>query len=143
MQETMHMLLYRAFHAQRNILRPYMRTLGLGAGQPKLIAYLAEHGPCRQRELADYFEVDPAAISRMVESLEKGGFIVRKADGSHPRRDLLEVTDLGRRASEAWRGRCREVEEILLRGFTPEERTRFADYLSRAYQNVQEEWGRE
>ena len=55
MQESMHMLLYRAFHAQRNILRPYMRALGLGAGQPKLIAYLAEHGPCRQSELADYF----------------------------------------------------------------------------------------
>ena len=51
MERTFHMLLYRAFHAQRNILRPYMRALGLGAGQPKLIAYLAEHGPCRQSEL--------------------------------------------------------------------------------------------
>ena len=75
------MLLYRAFHAQRNILRPDMRALGLGAGQPKLIAYLAANGPCRQRDLADYFEVDPAAISRMVDSLEKGGFITVEADG--------------------------------------------------------------
>ena len=56
MKETMHILLYRAFHAQRNILRPFMRELGLGAGQPKIIVYLEEHGPCRQRELADYFE---------------------------------------------------------------------------------------
>ena len=54
MKETMHILLYRAFHAQRNILRPFMRELGLGAGQPKIIVYLEEHGPCRQRELADY-----------------------------------------------------------------------------------------
>lgn len=143
MERSFHILLYRAFHAQRNYLRPSMLELGLGAGQPKLLGYLAARGPCYQKQLAGYFDVDPANISRMVRSLEKGGFIVRKADGSHPRRDLLEVTDLGRRASEAWRGRCREVEEILLRGFTPEERTRFADYLSRAYQNVQEEWGRE
>ena len=56
MQESMHMLLYRAFHAQRNILRPYMRALGLGAGQPKLIAYLAANGPCRQRDLAFIFD---------------------------------------------------------------------------------------
>ena len=96
MQESMHMLLYRAFHAQRNILRPYMRALGLGAGQPKLIAYLAEHGPCRQSELADYFSIDPAAISRMVESLEKGGFIAVEADKSNRRRKSLSATDRGR-----------------------------------------------
>lgn len=55
----MHILLYRAFHAQRNILRPCMRELGLGAGQPKIIVYLDEHGPCRQRELADYLRWTP------------------------------------------------------------------------------------
>ena len=126
MQETMHMLLYRAFHAQRNILRPYMRTLGLGAGQPKLIAYLAEHGPCRHRELADYFEVDPAAISRMVESLERGGFITIAADGT---------TDRGLEAARAWLAKRAQVEEIMLRGFSPEEREAFSAYLTRARQN--------
>lgn len=135
MQETMHMLLYRAFHAQRNILRPYMRTLGLGAGQPKLIAYLAEHGPCRQRELADYFEVDPAAISRMVESLEKGGFIAVEADKSNRRRKSLSATDRGREAARAWMAKRAQVEEIMLRGFSPEEREAFSAYLTRALKN--------
>ena len=36
MEKTFHMLLYRAFHAQRSYLRPYLRELGLGTGQPKL-----------------------------------------------------------------------------------------------------------
>ena len=135
MQETMHMLLYRAFHAQRNILRPYMRTLGLGAGQPKLIAYLAEHGPCRQRELADYFEVDPAAISRMVESLEKGGFIAVEADKSNRRRKSLSATDRGREAARAWMAKRAQVEEIMLRGFSPEEREAFSACLTRALKN--------
>ncbi len=138
MQETMHMLLYRAFHAQRNILRPYMRALGLGAGQPKLVAYLAEHGPCRQRDLADYFEVDPAAISRMVDSLEKGGFIAVSADESNRRRNLLTVTDRGREAARAWMAKRAQVEEIMLRGFSPEERRAFSAYLTRARQNYVE-----
>ena len=38
MEENFHILLYRAFHAQRNALRAHMRSLGLGAGQPKLVA---------------------------------------------------------------------------------------------------------
>ena len=135
MQESMHMLLYRAFHAQRNILRPYMRALGLGAGQPKLIAHLAEHGPCRQSELADYFSIDPAAISRMVESLEKGGFITVAADGKDRRRNLLSTTDRGLEAARAWLAKRAQVEEIMLRGFSPEEREAFSAYLTRARQN--------
>lgn len=39
------MLLYRAFHAQRNFLRPSLGELGLGPGQPKLLNYLMNRGP--------------------------------------------------------------------------------------------------
>ena len=95
MENTFHMLLYRAFHAQRNYLRPFLDDIGLGSGQPKLIAYLAEKGPCHQRQLADYFEVDPAAICRMLDSLEKGGFIVRQVDRSNRRAGLVGLTDKG------------------------------------------------
>ena len=54
----------------------------------------------------------------------------------------MEVTEQGRQAGACWLVRCRQVEEIMLRGFSPEEKDRFADYLVRAYQNVQEETGR-
>ena len=59
MERTFHMLLYRAFHAQRNFLRPSLGELGLGPGQPKLLNYLMNRGPCRQRELADYLRLTP------------------------------------------------------------------------------------
>ena len=49
MEHSLHILLYRAFHAQRNYLRPGLQELGLGTGQPKLLAYLSARGPCRQR----------------------------------------------------------------------------------------------
>ena len=138
MEHSLHILLYRAFHAQRNYLRPSLQELGLGSGQPKLLAYLAARGPCHQKQLADYFDVDPANISRMVDSLERGGFVIRRTDG---RRDLVEVTGRGREASGLWQERCRQMEEVLLQGFTPEERERFADYLFRAYQNIQQRQG--
>ena len=71
MERTFHMLLYRAFHAQRNYLRPYLEEIGLGSGQPKILSYLSVQGPCHQKELAEYFEIDPAAVCRMLDSLEK------------------------------------------------------------------------
>lgn len=139
MERSFHMLLYRAFHAQRNALRPSLAELGLGAGQPKLLGYLSGHGPSSQRQLADYFEIDPAAVSRMLDSLQKGGFVTRQADSQDKRRELIRLTAQGSAAHDAWQERCRELEERMLAGFTGEERERFADYLSRAYRNLREE----
>ena len=95
MERTFHMLLYRAFHAQRSYLRPCLGEIGLVVGQPKLITYLACHGPCGQRELAEYFEVDSAAVSRMVDSLEKGGFITRRPNEENRRCNSIELTGKG------------------------------------------------
>lgn len=138
MERTFHMLLYRAFHAQRNYLRPCFGRVGLGAGQPKLLVYLNSHGPCRQKELADYFEIDPAAVSRMIDALERGGFVVRRRDESSRRGDLAELTEKGRQAVQAWTEFCAQEEEQMLQGFTPEERQQFADFLVRAYRNLRE-----
>lgn len=143
MERSFHILFYRAYHIQRKWVRARMQELGVGAGQPKLLAYLAEHGPCHQKQLADYYEVDPANVSRMVDSLEKGGFVTRRPDGKNRRRDLLAVTDKGRQAGAYWREQCDQVDQMMLKGLTDQERERFADALARAYQNVLEEMGRE
>lgn len=136
MERTFHMLLYRAFHAQRNQLRPCIGRIGLEVGQPKILTYLAQNGPCPQKQLADYFDVDSAAVSRMLDSLEKGGFITRKLSERSRRSNLIELTARGRQASDAWQDCCGELEERMLRGFTQQEREQFADYLARAYQNL-------
>ena len=138
MERTFHMLLYRAFHAQRNYLRPCFGRVGLGAGQPKLLVYLNSHGPCRQKELADYFEIDPAAVSRMIDALERGGFVVRRRDETSRRGDLAELTEKGRQAVQAWTEFFAQEEEQMLQGFMPEERQQFADFLVRAYRNLRE-----
>ena len=143
MERSFHILLYRAFHIQRKWVRARMQLLGVGAGQPKLLVYLSAHGPCHQRQLADYFDVDPANVSRMIESLEKGGFVIRRPDDQDKRRGLVELTDVGRAAYDRWQTHCREVEETMLTGFTTEERENFVDYLARAYRNLKAEGGRQ
>mgnify|MGYP002564153225 CR=1 FL=1 len=136
MERSFHMLLFRAFHARRSYLGPSLKELGFGSGQPKLVDYLDRRGPCRQRELSDYFEVDPAAVSRMLDALERGGFVARRPDQTRRRRDLVEITDKGRQAHELWEERCQEMENVMLSDFTAEEREQFCDYLARAHRNL-------
>lgn len=139
MEKTFHMLLYRAFHAQRNYLRPYLTAIGLGSGQPKLLGYLMARGPCPQKELAEYYDIDRAAVSRMLDSLEKGGFVTLNVNAQNRRADLVELTERGKEAYAAWQAHCEEMERLLLSEFTPEEKTEFASYLARAYQNLKAE----
>lgn len=139
MERTFHMLLYRAFHAQRGALRPCLAGLGLGTGQPKVLGYLSRNGASSQRQLADFYDVDPATVCRMLDSLQKGGFVTRRPDDSDKRRDLVELTPAGREAYRRWQDCCRDMEERMLEGFTPEERENFSEYLIRAYQNLKPE----
>ena len=138
MEKTFHMLIYRLFHAQRNYLRPYLNEIGLGPGQPKILSYLAKKGSCQQRELADYFEIDPAAVSRMLDALDKSGFITRRADQTNRRSDIIEVTEKGKQADRIWRDHCKEMEHVMLQSFNREEQQQFSEYLSRAYQNFKQ-----
>lgn len=139
MERTFHMLLYRAFHAQRAALRPNLAKLGLGAGQPKILGYLSRNGASNQRQLADFYDVDPATVCRMLDSLQKGGFVSRRPDQADRRRDLIELTPAGQEAYGQWQACCREMEEQMLAGFSSEERDLFSNFLSRAYQNLKGE----
>ena len=102
---------------------PICARLGLGAGQPKLVAYLAEHGPCRQRELAAYFALDPAAVSRMVASLERGGFVTLSADPANRRCSLVRATGAGAGGGPGLAGRAAPRRTARpCEDFTPQER---------------------
>lgn len=66
------------------------------------MGYLSRNGASSQRKLADYNNIDPAAVCRMLDSLQKGGFVSRKLDSVDRRRELIELTGLGREVYEQW-----------------------------------------
>lgn len=136
MRYAIHTLLARTAHAQRNYLRPYLKEMGLSPGQPKVLRYLAAMGPSSQRDLAYHCDVDPSAISRMLDSLEREGFLCRKTDPKDRRSELAELTDRGREVQLAWEERCMVIEGQMLQGFSQEERDQLARFLERAYRNV-------
>lgn len=129
-------LLHRTSHVQCQVMRPYMATVGLGTGQPKLLAYLARHGSCTQRELADFYDLDPAGVSRMIDALARRGFVeIAPAEGDR-RSKIVSMTAEGARVACAWEAACREEARAMVSGFAPEEVVAFYDYLGRARANL-------
>lgn len=61
-----------------------------------LLATLVTLGPCRASTLADTFELDKGAVSRLVHQLEVLGLVARNPDPEDGRASILEATDLAR-----------------------------------------------
>ena len=125
------MLLFRASHAQRQLMHPFMASVGLGTGQPKLLSYLAEYGSSSPRDMADFYELDPAGVSRMLDALAGKGFVKIEPHAADRRSKVVSLTPEGARVACAWNAACAEEAEAMLAGFAPEEREAFADYLRR------------
>ena len=136
MEYAIHTLLSRTAHVMQNYLRPHLGKLGLSPGQPKVLRCLNALGPCSQRVLADYCEVDPSAICRMLDSLERDGFLERRPSKTDRRAGAVVLTEKGRGAFAAWDSQLEQLEDRMLQGFTPQERAQLADFLGRAYRNV-------
>ena len=136
MSVTLHHALYKAFHAQQNILRPGMTQIGLSPGQPKVLRYLAAHDSCMQKEIAEALDIEPATVSRLLTNMEQNGLAARSDPAERRRAEAIRITPEGRAALARWEELCRAAEEKSLRGFTEEEQRRFLDYLCRMYRNL-------
>ncbi len=132
-----HMSVSRAFHTMNNSTRACARGLGLGQGQPRVLSYIAVFGVSTQREIAQYFSIDPSAVSRLLDPLERGGFLV-SVPGRDRRARALDITEKGRAALASWERECRRVDAIMTDGFTEDEVSQLKDMLERLRKNLAE-----
>ena len=133
-----HMSISRAFHTMNNATRPCARSLGLGQGQPRILSYIAVHGVSTQREIARFYSIDPSAVSRLLDPLERGGFLT-SVPGRDRRTRALDITEKGKSTLAAWEQECRRVDLIMFRGFSPEEEAALKDMLERVRKNMADE----
>ncbi len=133
-----HMSVSRAFHTMNNSTRACARSLGLGQGQPRILSYIAVHGVSTQREIARYFSIDPSAVSRLLDPLERGGFL-ETVPGRDRRTRALDITEKGKEALATWERECRRVDKIMTTGFSEDETAQLKNMLERLRENLAKE----
>ena len=63
LEQELHYLLMRAFHASNREVLAQVRETGLLPGQPKVLEYLDEHDGCTQKQLGE--GCAPAGLARL------------------------------------------------------------------------------
>jgi MarR family multiple antibiotic resistance transcriptional regulator len=97
---------------------------GVGAGHFELLRYVRDHSDARVADLASAFAIGVGTTSKIVDRVEKEGWLERRPNPANRRSSLLALTPAGEsvvsRAEPAWQA---AIQEILGRAVTPEELT--------------------
>ena len=98
-----------------------LEKLGLYRGQPPVLFALWEQDGLTHGELAQRLQITPATITRMIQRMEKAGFVQRKPDGNDQRISRVYLTEIGRDIRSQLQAIWDQMEVESFSGFSPEE----------------------
>ncbi|HIY89986.1 MAG TPA: MarR family transcriptional regulator [Candidatus Merdibacter merdipullorum] len=143
MEKSFNLMMFRLHQSSRSRLRPGMTKAGLSSGQPKVLLYVRDHDACRMKDVSRYCSITPATASKIIEKLQRDGFLECSRKTDDRRSVFLHITKKGEEALVQWEETCARLEEEMLQGFDRSEQDQFYDFLLRAYDNLNEGKGDE
>ncbi|WP_029012867.1 MarR family winged helix-turn-helix transcriptional regulator [Niveispirillum irakense] len=97
---------------------------------------LSRHEGLKQAELADMLEIEPITLTRMLDRMEEGGWVERRADPGDRRKRLLFLTDKAREAMVEMRALAQTIYDDALAGLTAVEAQELMRLLLRVRENL-------
>jgi DNA-binding MarR family transcriptional regulator len=111
-------------------------NLGLYRGQPPLLFALWEMDGQTHGELAEKLQITPATITRMIQRMEKSGFVHRQPDVSDQRISRVYLTEAGRAIRTELQAVWDRMEAESFVDFSAAEREVLRGFLSRLRENL-------
>jgi len=123
----------RLHHARAHAL---LEAIGLYRGQPPVLHALWEQEGRTHTELAERLHVRPATMTRMLQRMEKAGFITREPDAEDQRVSRVYLTKAGRAIRAKVQAVWQTMEEESFAGFTRQERATLRQLLLKIRENL-------
>ena len=121
----------------RTVFDRRVRRLGLTRAQWLVLTRLYRRPGTSQTELAEMLEVDRASAGRMIDRMEKGGWVERRADPVDRRVKRLHLTAEARRVHARMWAIAEATVDDALAPLSPLERARFTGLAARVKERLQ------
>ncbi|HEX6255652.1 MAG TPA: MarR family winged helix-turn-helix transcriptional regulator [Euzebyales bacterium] len=121
----------------RILAQRLLAQVGVHPGQEFLLEQLWRHDGLAQTEIAVRAGVEAPTISRMVQRLERAGFVERRADAFDGRIQRVWLTAAGAAARPKVHRAWDELETTALAGLGAADRETLSDLLDRVRRNLQ------
>ena len=117
---------------------------GVHKSQHMILMYLhRKSGKVSQKDIANHFEISPAAVAVSLKKLETGGYIERNSAESDNRYNEITITEKGKEVVEYSRKVFEEVDEKSFEGISAEEREVLITLLDKITFNIKKLSGKE
>lgn len=113
-------------------------ALGLYHGQPSVLNALWAREGMTQSELSEELNRSPSTITKMVQRMEKAGFVERREDPRDERISRVYLTLSGRNVRSAVEEVWHSFAAQAFQTFTEQELAQFYNLLQRLYHNIEE-----
>ncbi|MBP7335169.1 MarR family winged helix-turn-helix transcriptional regulator [Niveispirillum sp.] len=113
-----------------------LRFTGSTRAQWHAIFKISKAEGMKQAELADALDVEPITLTRLLDRMEEGGWVVRQTDPNDRRARLLYLTEKAHEALAPMRALADDLYEEALHGLDKAERDQLMHLLSRVRTNL-------
>ena len=131
MSQIMHMSMQQA--------RLLFEQYDLKIGQAGILFSMEHFGEMSQRELASKMNVTPPSITAAIQKMEKLEFIRREPDGKDQRIMRLSITEKGRSCLAHTKAVAKQMDELMFKGMSQEEKLLLRRLLLQMRENLKEE----
>ena len=125
-------------HTHKRIIEKRTTITELHRTQHRMLMHISKYENIpSQKEIAEHFEISPAAVAVTLKKLEADGYVerTRGTDGD-TRHNTISITEKGRREINETRDFFDYVDNTMFRDFTDEEFSTFVALLQKANSNL-------
>lgn len=109
----------------------------LTSAQGLILGYLAmEEATPRSRDLEEFFHLSHPTVSGLLARMEKKGFIEQYPDETDHRCKRIRILPKGLKCTQTMHHVIERNEQMLVQGFSEEEKEQFYAFLGRAIANL-------
>jgi len=103
-------------------LRVHIERIGIHSGQGRVLVHLHGHDNVPQWRIAEAMNTSPAAITSILQRMERDGWITRTRDPKDQRTVRIRISDKARALEEEIQDTFLQIEEEISSIYTREER---------------------
>lgn len=115
----------------RSSSRLYLERFGVGVTEWRVMSQLAIEPGIPAQRICEVIGLDKGAVSRSAATLVAAGHVAERPDARDARRQLLELTPTGYVLHDRLIALATAREQLMLEGFSPQERAQLLDFLRR------------
>lgn len=134
--DSLDFILVNICHLHHLRARQQFEALKLYRGQPPVLRHLWQEEGLTQTELSGKLRITPATLTKMLQRMEKSGFIFRKSDPEDQRVSRVYLTDAGHAIQNQVEQIFEVMEKETFANFTLEEQILLQRFLLQIYDNL-------